>query len=95
MLKWFASPFSSGPRFVRTLHTTCPSWVALRAMAQSFIELDKAWSMWLVWLVFCDCDFHSVCLLMDKDKRLMEASWWKRLTEGQTGSYSDGQGHAQ
>ena len=28
------------------------------------------WSMWLVWLIFCDCGFHSVCLLKDKDKRL-------------------------
>ena len=35
--------------------------------------------MWSVWLVFCDCGFHSVCPLMDKDKRLIEASWWKRL----------------
>ena len=25
----------------------------------------------------------------------MEASWWERLTEGETGSCSDGQGHAQ
>ena len=33
--------------------------------------------MWLIWLVFCDCGFHSVCPLMDKDKRLMEASWWE------------------
>jgi len=31
------------------------------------------------WLVFCDCGFHSVCPLMDKKKRLMEASWWERL----------------
>ena len=23
--------------------------------------------------------------MMDKDKRLMEASWWERLTEGETG----------
>ena len=28
--------------------------------------------------------------LMDKDKRLMEASWWERLTEGETGSCSNG-----
>ena len=28
--------------------------------------------MWSVWLVFCDCGFHSVGPLMDKDKRLME-----------------------
>ena len=38
--------------------------------------------MWLNWLVFCDCGFHSVCPLMEKDKRLIEASWWERLTEG-------------
>ena len=51
--------------------------------------------MWSVWLVFCDCGFHSVCPLMVKDKRLMEASWWKRLTVGETGSCFDGQGHVQ
>ena len=44
------------------------------------------------WLVFCDCGFHSVFPLMEKDKRLMEASYWKRLTEGETGSCSDGWG---
>ena len=33
--------------------------------------------MWSNWLVFCDCGFHSLCPLMDKDKRLMEASWWE------------------
>ena len=36
--------------------------------------------------------FHSVCPLQDKDNRLMEA---ERLTERETGSYSDGWGHAQ
>ena len=41
-----------------------------------------------VWLVFCVCGFHSICPLMDK--RLMEGSWWERLTEGETGSCSDG-----
>ena len=40
--------------------------------------------MWSVWLVFCDCGFHSVCPLMDKDKRLIKASWWERLTVGDT-----------
>ena len=53
------------------------------------------------WLVFCDCGFHSVSPdadispLMDKDKRLMEASRWERLTEGETGSCFDGWGHVQ
>ena len=51
--------------------------------------------MWSVWLVFCDCGFQSACLLMHRNKRLMEASWWERLTEGETGSCSDGRGHAQ
>ena len=32
-----------------------------------------------VWLVFQDSGFHSVCPLMDKDNKLMEASisLWK------------------
>ena len=51
--------------------------------------------MWSDWLVFCDCGFHSVCPLMENDMRLMEASWWERLTEGETGSCSDGWGRAQ
>ena len=58
---------------------TRPSWVALhgmvlQGMALSFIELDKAVVHVIDWLVFCDCDFQSVCPLMEKDKRLMEAS---------------------
>ena len=43
--------------------------------------------MWSVWLLFCDFDFHSVCPLMDKDKRFMEDSWWERLTAGKTESW--------
>ena len=45
MLKWFAIPFSSGPRssvLSELSIMTHPSWVALHGMAQSFIELDKA-----------------------------------------------------
>ena len=53
---------------------TYPSWVALHCMAYSFIELDKAVVHVIRWLVFCDCGFQSVCLLMEKGKRLMEAS---------------------
>ena len=70
ILKWFALPFSSGPCLVRTLPHDL-SIVALHGMAHSFIELDKANSMQSVWLVFCDCGFHSVCPLMDKNKRLV------------------------
>ena len=59
------------------------------------LQYTRLWSMWSVWLVFCDCGFQSVCPLMEKDKRLMEASWWQRLTAGETGSYSNGRGRAQ
>ena len=38
----------------------------------SFIELDKAVVHVSVWLVFCDCGFHSVCLLMEKDRGLQK-----------------------
>ena len=53
----------------------------------------RLWSMWSSGLVFCDCGFLSVCPLMDKDKRLMGASWWEALAVGKTGSCSGGQGH--
>ena len=33
--------------------------------------------------------------VMGNDKRLVEASWWERLTVGDSGSSSDGWGHAQ
>ena len=42
ILTWFAIPFSSGPRFVRTLHRNPSILGALRGMAHGFIELDKA-----------------------------------------------------
>ena len=41
--------------------------------------------MWSDGLVFCDCDFQSVCPLMEKDERLMGAFWWERLTGGKLG----------
>ena len=53
---------------------THPPWVALHGLAPSFIELDKAVvhevrlvSFLCLWFSFC-------CPLMEKDKRLMEAS---------------------
>ena len=60
ILKWFAIPFSSGPRFVRSLLITRLSWVALHGKAHSFIEFDKAMIhvislisfLWL-WFSFC------------------------------------------
>ena len=87
---------SSGPRFLRTLHLG-PSilggstwhgsqfhWV--RQECGPCDQFD---------LFSYDCGFHPVCHLMSKGKMLMEASWWERLTVGETGSYSDGQHHAQ
>ena len=73
---------------------TCPSWVALRGMSQNFIELDKAEVHVISMVSFCDYGFHSVCPLMDKDKRLVEASWWEGLAMGKS-ACSDGWGHAQ
>ena len=60
------------------------SWVTLHGMTHSYIELDKLWSMWAVWSGFCDCGFHDVSPMMDKDKRLMEASQWERLNVEET-----------
>ena len=48
------------------------SWVALHDMAHSF-ELDKA-VVHVIRLVSFSDSFHSVCPLLEKDKRLMEAS---------------------
>ena len=72
ILEWFAIPFSSGPRFVRTLPHDSP--LALNGMALSFLLSP--------WLAFCDSGFHSrgcgtavlassVYPLMDEDKRLV------------------------
>ena len=76
ILKWFAIPFSSEPHFVWTLHHDLSVLGGPNGMAHSFIELDRLRSMWLDWLVFCDCGFQSVCPLMEMDKRPMEASRW-------------------
>ena len=66
-------------------------------MAWLIVSLSymRLWSMRSNWLGFCDYAFQSVCPLMETDKRFMEAPWWERLTEGETGSCSDGWGHAQ
>ena len=74
---------------------TCPSWVALHGMAHSFIELDKAVVHVIRLVSVLWLGFLSVCPLMEKDKRLMEASWLERLTLGETGSCSDRQCYAQ
>ena len=63
-------------------------------MAHSFIELDKA-VVHVIRLVFHDCGFQSVCPLMEKDKRLVEASWWEGVAVGESGSCSGKWGQAQ
>ena len=92
ILKWFTSPFSSGPGFVRILHRDPSVFVG---MVHSFTELGKAVIHVISLVVFYDCGSHSVCPLMDKDKRLVETSWWKGLVVGESGSCSDGWSLAQ
>ena len=41
--------------------------------------------MWFDWLLFCCGGFQSVCPPLEKNKRLVQASWWERLTEGGLG----------
>ena len=90
-------PFFSGrPCFVRTLHHD--PFVLLRWPFKAWLIVSLSYtklSMWSFWLVFCDCGFHSVCFLMDKDKRFIQASWWEGLAVRKTGSCSSGQSHAQ
>ena len=94
---WSGLPFRSPvDHILSDLSTmTRPSWVDLHSMAHRFFELDKAVVhvirlVSVLWLWF-----QPVCPLMENDKRLIEAFWWERLTEGKTGSCSDGRGHAQ
>ena len=83
-LKWIAIAFSSRPCSVRTLHHDPFVLVALHSMAHSFMELDKAMAhvirlvnfLWL-WFSFCLSSAEG-------NKRLIEASCWERLVEGET-----------
>ena len=88
---WSCLPFPTpvGHILLELFTMTRPSWVALHSMAYSFTELDKAAVHVISWIVFCDCGFQSVCPLMEKDNRLMEASWLERLTEGETDSWEN------
>ena len=94
---WSGLTFSSPVDHILSKLSTMthPSWAAPYGMAHSFIELDKAVIHVISWLVFCDGCFHSVCPLMDENKKLVEASWWEGLILGKTGSCSGEWGHAQ
>ena len=41
--------------------------------------------MWSVWLVFCDCGFHSLCPLMDKIRSLWKLPDGKEWLRGKLG----------
>ena len=89
---WSGLPFLS-PVLSEVSTMTHPSWVALHSIAHTFIELDKAVVHMISLVSFLWLRLSFCCPLMEKDKRLMEASWWERLTERETGSCSDGWGH--
>ena len=93
---WSGLPFPSPVDHVLSELSTMThlSWVALHTWLIVSLSYRRLWSRWSDWLVFCVCGFQSVSSLMEKD-RFIEASWWERLTEGETGSYSDVWGHAQ
>ena len=60
--------------------TQLSDWTELNgAWLIASLSQTELWSTWEVWLVSCDCGFHSVFLLMDEDKRFVEASWWEGL----------------
>ena len=68
---------------------THPSWVALWNMAHNFIELYRS-VVHMINLISFLWLWFSFWPLKDKDKRLVEASWWERLTVGEAGCCSDG-----
>ena len=87
---WSGLPFPSPVDHVLSeCSMTRPSWVALHSMAHSFIELDKAVVLVIRLVSFLWLWFSFFLPSEEKDKKLMEAFWWKRLTEGETGSCSD------
>ena len=75
ILNWFAIPFFSGPYFVRTLHHDSSILSGpTQPGSYRFIELGKAVIQVISLVPFRNCGFHSVFSLINKDKRLVEAS---------------------
>ena len=87
---WSGLPFPSPVDHILSELSTMThlSLVALYGLAHSFIELDKAVVHVISLIGFLWLFFHSACPLRDKDKRLIEASCWERLTVGETESFS-------
>ena len=79
---WSGLPFPSPVDHVLSELSAWPVCLGWPYTAWFIVSLSytRLWSIWSVWLVFCDCNFHFVCPLLEKDKKLMEASWWERLT---------------
>ena len=90
---WSGLPFPSSADHILSECSTMThlSLVTPHGMAHSFIELDKA-LVHVISLISFLWLWFSFCL---PSERIMEASWWERLIVGETGSCSDGQGHAQ
>ena len=77
---WSGLPFPSPVDHIlsEVSTMTCLSWEALHSMAHG-LSYTRLCSMWTDWVVFCDFGFTSVCSLMEKFKRLVEASWWENV----------------
>jgi len=76
------------------VHGAAKSGIPLSDWTELNWTETRLWSMWSVWLVFCDCGFHSFAL------------WWARIRglwklpdgrdwQGETESFSDGWGYVQ
>ena len=89
-IKWFAIPCPVDHVLSELSTMTHWSWVPCMAWLVDSLSYTRLWSMWSVWLAFCDYGFpFGGCGIMDL------ASWWERLAVGKIGSCSGGQGHAQ
>ena len=69
---WSDLPFSSPADHILSALSTmiCPSWVTPHGMPPSFIGLDKVVVLVISLVSFLWLCFHSVCPLINKDKRL-------------------------
>ena len=94
ILKGFAIPFSSEPRFVRLSTMTLLSWVALHGIAGGFIELDKA-VVNVIRLVSVQWLWFSVCLPSDGEGIEAYGNFLMGETDGETGSCSEWPGRSQ
>ena len=84
---WSGLPFPSRANHILSelSNMTHLSWVVLNGMAHSFVELDRSvvHVISLVIFLWLWCLSFILSSLMDKDKRLVGASCWERLTVGE------------